>query len=218
MGANPVARRPQPRRPQRLPAMARGRRQARAQGRHHSRRGRCAAVQARALPGRARLRVAVGSDALFLGAHPRRPQRRYPLLHRDNRADRGRRADGRVGVGQQVVADRGNPLGGADHQLRDSRRDVDFPGRADHRHALDAGNYPGAGVGAVPLVPVRESVLLRRGDRALHLGAGRGQSHAVRSAGGRIRAGRRFRDRVQRDALSAFLLRASGATCSSPAR
>ena len=115
-----------------------------------------------------------------------------------------------MGVGQQVVADRRNPLGGADHQLRDSRRDVDFPGRADHRHALDAGNYPGAGMGAVSLVPVLESVLLRRGDRALHIGAGRGQSHAVRSAGGRVRAGRRFRDRVQRDALPAFLLRRVG--------
>ena len=50
-----------------------------------------------------------------------------------------------MGVEQQVVADRRNPLGGADHQLRDSGGDVDFSGRPDHWHALDAGDHRAQG-------------------------------------------------------------------------
>ena len=45
----------------------------------------------------------------------------------------------------------------------------------------------------------------RRGQYPVHLRAGRGQSHAVRSARGRVRARRRLRDRVLRHALPVFL-------------
>ena len=48
-----------------------------------------------------------------------------------------------------------------------------FPGRADDRHALDAGNHPRAGLGAAALVHVREPVHVRRGEHPLYIGAGR---------------------------------------------
>ena len=48
---------------------------------------------------------------------------------------------------------------------------VDFPGRADHRHALDAGDHQGAGLGAESLVHVPQSVLLRRGESCCYISA-----------------------------------------------
>ena len=48
-------------------------------------------------------------------------------------------------------------------------------------------------------------VLLRRREYPVHLGAGRRQPHAVRSARGRVGAGRGVRHRVQRDALPVLL-------------
>ena len=112
--------------------------------------------------------VTMGFVAAFV-VHPvrqradrRRSQRRHPLHHRGHVAGRGRHPDGRLGVEQQVVADRRHPLGGADRQLRDPRRAVDLPDRADHRHAQHAGHHPAAGLGAVGLVPLLQPVHLRR--------------------------------------------------------
>ena len=141
---------------------------------------------------------------------PRRPQHRHPLPVGHHLAGGGGHPDGGLVVQQQVVAAGGHALGRPDRQLRDTRRgrgaDRDLPVR-DPQHA---GDHQGPGMGAVGLVhllqPLHPGGLLP----VLHGGPGRGQPHAVRHSRGRVRAGGRLRDRVQRHALPLLLLRGVG--------
>src|SRR5262249_39675482 len=68
-----------------------------------------------------------------------------------------------------------------------------------------AGHHPCPGLGSVALVPVRQPVHLRRLLRPLRVRAGRGQPHALRPAGGGVRAGGGIRHRVQRHSKPALL-------------
>src|ERR1019366_8701319 len=65
----------------------------------------------------------------------------HPLHDGGDGAYGGGRADGGMGVEQQVVADRRSRLGGANSQLRNTGGAFDLPGGADDGHAADAGNH-----------------------------------------------------------------------------